>query len=422
MKNTTLVPALITFFSLAAFLGVMYFSFSSTNAHRQTGTNTNLVACTSEGKVCPDGSVVGRTGPNCAFAECPETNNANVQTKTNDSTDTNTNIVGNTNTESIQLPATTFFHSDLFATPYSAGDVSEIACNATYCLMASSSAGWYYTLLKFENKKFFVVDTAINEQAHVYKFHPVWNGQYWLLPYGNDVLKYDGQKLSKLSIPGNIGNNACTVVDIAWNGAVWMLATKCNYAHSVGGVILEYDGQTFKMKSNNFSGVENIAWNGSVWAFSGEKIVQADTGDKAQTIFVTYDGNTFTDFSTLFSQTSGLTNNQLAWYNQSWWLSFTSVAGQPTPRLYSFDGNQVLSKQDILKNFDNSDVGHLVPSDLGLLVGAYRSHALNIINHDTIQDLSVYLPSPLMSIFSPTPKSILAGLDNRNVLQIEFSQ
>lgn len=29
------------------------------------------VACTMEAKVCPDGSAVGRTGPNCEFAECP---------------------------------------------------------------------------------------------------------------------------------------------------------------------------------------------------------------------------------------------------------------------------------------------------------------------------------------------------------------
>lgn len=30
------------------------------------------VACTMEAKVCPDGSAVGRTGPNCEFAPCPE--------------------------------------------------------------------------------------------------------------------------------------------------------------------------------------------------------------------------------------------------------------------------------------------------------------------------------------------------------------
>jgi hypothetical protein len=31
------------------------------------------VGCTMEAKICPDGSAVGRTGPNCEFAECPAT-------------------------------------------------------------------------------------------------------------------------------------------------------------------------------------------------------------------------------------------------------------------------------------------------------------------------------------------------------------
>jgi hypothetical protein len=30
------------------------------------------VACTQEAKQCPDGSYVGRTGPNCEFAACPQ--------------------------------------------------------------------------------------------------------------------------------------------------------------------------------------------------------------------------------------------------------------------------------------------------------------------------------------------------------------
>lgn len=29
------------------------------------------VACTMEAKICPDGSSVGRVGPNCEFAPCP---------------------------------------------------------------------------------------------------------------------------------------------------------------------------------------------------------------------------------------------------------------------------------------------------------------------------------------------------------------
>ena len=33
--------------------------------------STQPQACTQEAKQCPDGSYVGRTGPNCAFAACP---------------------------------------------------------------------------------------------------------------------------------------------------------------------------------------------------------------------------------------------------------------------------------------------------------------------------------------------------------------
>jgi hypothetical protein len=29
------------------------------------------VACTMDAKMCPDGSAVGREGPNCEFAPCP---------------------------------------------------------------------------------------------------------------------------------------------------------------------------------------------------------------------------------------------------------------------------------------------------------------------------------------------------------------
>jgi hypothetical protein len=36
---------------------------------------TNAV-CTLEAKICPDGSAVGRVGPNCEFAECPSANSA----------------------------------------------------------------------------------------------------------------------------------------------------------------------------------------------------------------------------------------------------------------------------------------------------------------------------------------------------------
>lgn len=39
---------------------------------------TGTVACTLDAKLCPDGSAVGRTGPNCEFSPCPTGSSATV--------------------------------------------------------------------------------------------------------------------------------------------------------------------------------------------------------------------------------------------------------------------------------------------------------------------------------------------------------
>ena len=37
----------------------------------QQGKRLEKIACTMDAKVCPDGSAVGRSGPNCEFEKCP---------------------------------------------------------------------------------------------------------------------------------------------------------------------------------------------------------------------------------------------------------------------------------------------------------------------------------------------------------------
>ena len=39
---------------------------------------TQSKQCTMEAKLCPDGSAVGRTGPNCEFEACPGGNNDQI--------------------------------------------------------------------------------------------------------------------------------------------------------------------------------------------------------------------------------------------------------------------------------------------------------------------------------------------------------
>jgi len=49
-----------------------------------TGCSTKMIsekpaACTQEAKICPDGTAVGRTGPNCEFASCSQLKNIVVK-------------------------------------------------------------------------------------------------------------------------------------------------------------------------------------------------------------------------------------------------------------------------------------------------------------------------------------------------------
>jgi hypothetical protein len=58
---------LFIFLIVAALLVGGYFFFTDKNSADIT------VACTAEAKQCPDGTYVGRTGPQCEFAACPGT-------------------------------------------------------------------------------------------------------------------------------------------------------------------------------------------------------------------------------------------------------------------------------------------------------------------------------------------------------------
>ena len=64
--DTALVAALVVFFSLL----IAFFSVYS----KDFSLGQGMRACTQEARICPDGSAVTRTGPQCAFAPCPHDN------------------------------------------------------------------------------------------------------------------------------------------------------------------------------------------------------------------------------------------------------------------------------------------------------------------------------------------------------------
>ena len=72
MKNQQGFIAIALIAILAVVAGLTMYSYNRQDGPKNTPPPyQEPVACTMEAKICPDGSAVGRTGPNCEFSACP---------------------------------------------------------------------------------------------------------------------------------------------------------------------------------------------------------------------------------------------------------------------------------------------------------------------------------------------------------------
>ncbi len=65
MENRQIITALLLALVFILLFAAGWVVYLSSNIRPVTK------ACTQEAKICPDGSFVGRTGPDCEFAKCP---------------------------------------------------------------------------------------------------------------------------------------------------------------------------------------------------------------------------------------------------------------------------------------------------------------------------------------------------------------
>ena len=54
-------------------IGILLYIYNPDGVEYKNPNEPERIACTMEAKMCPDGSYVGRQGPDCDFAACPET-------------------------------------------------------------------------------------------------------------------------------------------------------------------------------------------------------------------------------------------------------------------------------------------------------------------------------------------------------------
>lgn len=57
-----------------SFIGLVFLLIFSINLLSSASTKKPKTICTADAKICPDGSSVSRSGPNCEFASCPKIN------------------------------------------------------------------------------------------------------------------------------------------------------------------------------------------------------------------------------------------------------------------------------------------------------------------------------------------------------------
>jgi hypothetical protein len=85
MNKKGSVDVLVLLVILTLFISIGgYMAINGLSAHKKNPTNGAAVACTLEAKVCPDGSSVGRSGPNCEFAKCQDSSSTADTVQRND--------------------------------------------------------------------------------------------------------------------------------------------------------------------------------------------------------------------------------------------------------------------------------------------------------------------------------------------------
>ncbi len=62
---------ILIFIVVVFILGGLLYIYNPEPVEYKNPNEEEPVACTADAKLCPDGSYVGRSGPNCEFDPCP---------------------------------------------------------------------------------------------------------------------------------------------------------------------------------------------------------------------------------------------------------------------------------------------------------------------------------------------------------------
>ncbi len=357
--TTPLVIAIMAF-AVVAFLFLIDTAINPDGTKKTKNTNilavnknTNAVICTDDAKICPDGSAVGRSGPDCKFKVCPSiqedatpvTTNTALQLQIIDeSTATITSFVdeseepkpqeiipepepeNNQPIKNIENISSLFPNApeEGFRVVNVMGDRALIGGGKYLYLYDGSTVTDLSPRLES-------ADPAVNEKILITgKIGN--NGSSWLIGttrVGERVHLYsfDGTTWTDLTeqLLSAVPNTVTGGLSFSWNGSYWLIA------HNPGHLV-KYDGQTFVDLMPQIPNPENnvtimdMEWNGSYFLFT--MLGPANHGRVYK-----YDGSAFTRL-TEFPAEGYITN--LGW-NDDYWL----LGGFNGQALLKYDGTTI---------------------------------------------------------------------------------
>lgn len=164
------------------------------------------------------------------------------------------------------------------------GATSILWMNGTWLIMGlKEKSGQYYPTLTrrlviYDGVNFYPLEES---GAMGWFRRSSWNGEYLLLAFRDNLVKYDGKHLLNLTAQADFKSS---ITGLGWNGRYWLIG-------AFDGALKKYDGVSFKdIKGGRLKMIKAVRWGDKYWLIAGK-------GDDGLQKLLKYDGAVFKDIT-----------------------------------------------------------------------------------------------------------------------------
>ncbi|MDP2685317.1 MAG: hypothetical protein Q8P20_09885 [bacterium] len=253
----------------------------------------------------------------------------NINTTTNSNQVTNTNIPSDEERFKSKIIVNDYSH--LFVNQFHNVSIADIGCNDDYCLLSTRYQD--DRIFKFQNGNFLELTDDFRSLTYlsgenVNNINFEWNGEYWMIGYGEYLITFDGKDYNKIYTT----QNKKYVSAISWNGTYWMVGLNPSSGNNITLDVVTVSNSSSEPKISDpitiyklLSGkITSIAWNGEKWLIGGYKRdINSDNSPVLGLYINKAEGiEEFKDITTHIPITGRNEITGIEWYEDEWLISF----------------------------------------------------------------------------------------------------